>query len=505
MDIPIDRSREPGRLAGKRSAELPVQRGVIGLPHQVPYPDPGEVHRTGAKAQFHLTFLVRTARERTHFKDPPAFLGLVGTPGIKSHAVPRANRTGQPEAYAIPSDLEDFAEKDPAFFSEAGMGQFLVVDAAEPTGVQPPRKRHLQFIPRRRRRNALVWLPRSELIQRLSVNPSDAGHVLRRLETSFDFQGSDSALDELWQDLQSGKILRRQQITAVAQVHGASIRHQFVGQPAGLRAFAAIGAAATQGFAGQALSGVSHAQGAVDEHLQRKCRRLPAGIRLGRADRLDFLQRIFPGQHHQLATQLPDQLHPRGAGHRHLGTRMNRKIGRQPANQPTDADILHDGCVHAGGDEAAQIFGGGRKLVGKHQRIERHVTPHAPPVQKRHQRREIGCGEIARPHPGIEAVESEIDGVRPILHGRAGALPIPGGCEELGEEPAGKGRRFHGHGNRTLVIRRAKVESPSSRGGARRPAPVSSICPGSEMRSPIGILFWTGHLIAPSRSQECSP
>ena len=115
---------------------------------------------------------------------------------------------------------------------------------------------------------------------------------------------------------------------------------------------------------------------------------------------------------------------------------MNRKIRRQLTNQPADTHVLHNGRIDAGCDDRPQIFLGGRQLVREHQRVERNVTANPAPVQKLHQLRQRCLREIVRAHPGVEPVETKIDGVSPILDRRPRTFPITSRREQLGQTSA---------------------------------------------------------------------
>ena len=63
---------------------------------------------------------------------------------------------------------------------------------------------------------------------------------------------------------------------------------------------------------------------------------------------------------------------------------MNRKIRREPADQPAKARVLHNDRVNARRNHGAQVFFGIREFVLEGQRVERHVAAHAAPVEKFH-------------------------------------------------------------------------------------------------------------------------
>ncbi len=96
-----------------------------------------------------------------------------------------------------------------------------------------------------------------------------------------------------------------------------------------------------------------------------------------------------------------------------------------------NAHVLHNRRVHAGGDDGAQIIFRVGQFVFKNERVESDVALHAAPVQKFHQLRQIGLGEIVRAHPRVEFFEAEINRVRAVFDGGLGAFPIAGGREQF--------------------------------------------------------------------------
>src|SRR4051794_29950657 len=100
-------------------------------------------------------------------------------------------------------------------------------------------------------------------------------------------------------------------------------------------------------------------------------------------------------------------------------------------DQTTNANILNDGGINTGGNEAAEIISSSRKFVRKNERIERDISFHASVMQIRHQLRKVRLGKIARPHPGVESVQTEINRVRAIFHGSTRAVPVTGRRQQL--------------------------------------------------------------------------
>ncbi len=266
--LEVQRTPEADGVACERLAQPPLQFRVAGFPDLVPRPDAAEINVTLPEREHDFP---RPASVRPpNCVNPAALLGFVRPTGVEHHAVAGLKRAFEPDAHAGGGDVPDLAQEHAALFGEARVDQRLVVDAPEPARVQPARKGHLHLVQPFRKRGGRGCVPaRRHGIQRLAVNPGDAGDVLRGLQPAFDLERRHAQPHQIGDHLDAREVLRAEQVTAVAQRHGAAIGHQLVRQAAGLRAFAAVGRAAAEGFAGQALARVGHAQRAVDKDLQR--------------------------------------------------------------------------------------------------------------------------------------------------------------------------------------------------------------------------------------------
>jgi hypothetical protein len=156
----------------------------------------------------------------------------------------------------------------------------------------------------------------------------------------------------------------------------------------------------------------------------------------------DFLERTFARQHHQVAAQFPGKFHPGRARDGHLRRSMDGKIRRQPPDQTANANVLDDGGIDARRNQRSQITLRIGHLIGEDQRVERHITLDAAPVQKLHQLRQFSLAEIIGPHPRIEPFQAEVNGVRAVFDRGFGALPI-----------ARRGEQFRAGRRRTKVVR----------------------------------------------------
>src|SRR4029434_8795777 len=119
----------------------------------------------------------------------------------------------------------------------------------------------------------------------------------------------------------------------------------------------------------------------------------------------------FASEDDQVASQFPGKLDAGSAGDGQLGGNVDGKIARQTADQPADANILHDGSVDTCGNHRAQELLGLSNFVFENQSVERNVPFGATTMQELHQPWQIGFGEVVGPHAGVEFFESEIDGI----------------------------------------------------------------------------------------------
>ncbi len=107
----------------------------------------------------------------------------------------------------------------------------------------------------------------------------------------------------------------------------------------------------------------------------------------GGTDFLNFLEGTFACEHDEIRAQIAGELDAGSAGHGHLRRCVNREIGRETADKPADADVLYDRCVHAGGNDRAQIIFGIRQLRREDQRVECHVSAYPAAMEKLHELR----------------------------------------------------------------------------------------------------------------------
>ena len=142
-----------------------------------------------------------------------------------------------------------------------------MVGAVKEAVAEPARKRELHFPHITGRELDRPAGPRA--VDRLPVMARDVGHILRRLEASFDLQAGDAELDQAGDQVEGGQVLRAEQVLRFTEVNGLAVADDLVGHAASLGALAAIGRPAAERFAGEALARIRDAERTVNEHFER--------------------------------------------------------------------------------------------------------------------------------------------------------------------------------------------------------------------------------------------
>src|ERR1051325_4535420 len=186
MAVELHRNR-PLKLwvtCNERLAQIPIQFGIAGLPNFVTRMNTRKVQRLSPEGDSHFVRVFR--RRLSDLKHAPAFFVRFRMAVIEYHSISRFQRSCGAEKNAFAFNACDFTEISAAFFSKSRMNQFLIVYAAEPTGVEATGKGHLELI----RLPGTHWRRTGidRRVQRVSVNARDVGHVFRRLEPAFDLQ-----------------------------------------------------------------------------------------------------------------------------------------------------------------------------------------------------------------------------------------------------------------------------------------------------------------------------
>ncbi len=279
----LDQERHALRAVDRqRDAHLPLLRGdalhparhlrVLGLPDHVPGFDQTQVERA----------LVRPAEDqleqagRDHVAGVQAAAGLVvlGFALIEEHAVARLQlrRLGLRAHQHLPRPRVHFldaADQHAAVPRIEAVHQLLVIGPVEEAVREAARVAVAQLLLVARRQRGRAHRPRG--VERAAVLVDDVGDVLGALHAALDLETGDAGFEQVGKQVVGRQIARGQEILELlvaARGVAAAVDDQIVGQPAALRALAAVGAAMLQSLAGQALAAPAHAKGAVDEALQ---------------------------------------------------------------------------------------------------------------------------------------------------------------------------------------------------------------------------------------------
>ena len=186
----------------------------------------------------------------------------------------------------------------------------------------------------------------------------------------------------------------------------------------------------------------------MHKHLQRHAGLAP--------DLHDLFNRQFPRHHHPLHPEFLRQGDRLGAGERHLGRRVERKVGAGCPDQPRCADILNQHSIDPGSGQPHRHLLQPAELVAEHQRVERGIALQPPAMEQGQETRHVCQRKIGGSGPGIEAlIEAKIDRIGPIFDRCLHAFPIP----RRGEEFGGGGRPVGCHAAEYRGGKRARAGS----------------------------------------------
>ena len=284
-----------------------------------------------------------------------------------------------------------------------------------------------------------------DAVQQLAVMRGGILDVGDILQPAFYLERADAGIGQGTQVGALVIVLHRQQVFVVSDDAALTI-FQRVGQAAGLRAFAAVGAAPGVGVADVALAGKRHAERAMDEEFEHGC--LGTGA-YRVADGQDLRQRQFARQHHLREADIgeePGLLRCADVG-LGRGVQLDR---RQVKLQQTH--VLHDqgvrpGLVHLPGQAACRL-----NFVIPENGVEGDEDPGVETVRVGRRPLDVGhgvAGVVARP----EGRPADINRVGAMLDRLDGDVGVAGGGEEFeggcrrdvhglaGLESAGDGRR----------------------------------------------------------------
>ena len=374
--------------------------------------------------------------------DEAALLAFGRLALVEDHAVAGLERAFEAHRHAVGGDVDDRAEIGATLLAEAGVDELLVIDTAEPARMQAARERHLHrvvlFLTDLQGGAVGVGAFGESIpggVYRAAIGLRDGGDVFGGLQAALDLQGADAGADQVGHDFDAGEILRGEEIGLVAEVADHAVDYEFIGQAAGLGAFAAVGRAAAERLARQALAGISDTESSMHEDLEVERFALGGLFRL---HLLHLRNRDLTAQDGQRGAEAAGVIDARRARHRHLGRGVDREVGGDPADESADARVLDDGGVDAGRDDRAERARGFGQFVGEDQRIEGHVALHAAAVQVGHELRQVGLFEVLGPDAGVEAADAEEHRIGAVLDRRADAVPFAGRGEDFGLTEGGE-------------------------------------------------------------------
>ncbi|MNG73123.1 hypothetical protein D3C79_315660 [compost metagenome] len=172
-------------------------------------------------------------------------------------------------------------------------------------------------------------------VELFAVMGSDVLHIAHVLVAAFDLERTHAGIDQVGQVGGLVVVFHRQQVL-LERHHAALVVFQGVGQTAGLRAVATVGAAARLRVGDIALAGEGHAQRAVNEELD-------GCVGFGR-DGANFLQVQLTGQHQLREAGLVEELGPgQGAD---VGLGAGVQLDRRDI-QLHHPQVLHDQRIDA--------------------------------------------------------------------------------------------------------------------------------------------------------------
>ena len=272
-------------------------------------------------------------------------------------------------------------------------------------------------------------LPRHREVDRAAVGGGRCGHILGPFEPPLNLEAGDAGGDEFGHLLHRHQVLRREQILGIAEIVLLAVEDEVVGQAAGLRALAAVGAAAAPGLARETLAAVGDAEGAMHKDLDLHGR--------GGGDLFDLGDGEFACEHHPLHAQAGGPGAALRGGDGHLRGAVDGELGRKLTHEAYHAGILDDDRIDAGVGHHADPVGDGRELVVEDEGVEGHKALHAAGVEGLHHLGELFGREVGGAGAGGEVGEAEVDGVGARLDGGAELGPAPDRGEEFGLEGAG--------------------------------------------------------------------
>ena len=263
---------------------------------------------------------------------------------------------------------------------------------------------------RRARQIAAVF---DDGVQHLTVVRGDILHVAHIFITPFNLEGTDARINQRAQVGGLIVILHGEEVF-FERHYAALIVFQGIRQTAGLRTVATVGATARLGVGNVALTGIGHAQRAVDKELDRRVCRL--------VDITDLIQVQLTGQNDLRKADVGEELRLLHRADITLGTgvQFNRRN-----IQLQNPHVLNNQGIDAGlieiGDQSLRRL----QLIIMKNGVQGHEHFRPETVGERHQ-----VGNIAQAVAGVmagtKARAANVDGVRAVKDRFAGNGGVTG-------------------------------------------------------------------------------
>jgi hypothetical protein len=100
------------------------------------------------------------------------------------------------------------------------------------------------------------------------------------------------------------------------------------------------------------------------------------------------------------------------------------QLRRYLASEPRQPGILYDNRVHTRLGQPDQNLFGVSEFISEDQGVKRHKASDIVSPKVFHDFRQLFRPKIISPHPGVEPLQPEVDGVRPVRDGRPQAFPV---------------------------------------------------------------------------------
>jgi hypothetical protein len=169
------------------------------------------------------------------------------------------------------------------------------------------------------------------------------------------------------------EVLRREQVTTIAQILERAVDNEFVRQPTCLCALAAIRAPLSERFAREALPRIGDAQRTVDESFQRD---------FGVVKLRKFAERGLAGNDDAFDAKSLRKRNALGRSDGHLRRSVNVHVHAKFARQNGNTEVLHDHHIHASVIEQDQFALSISEFVGEDKCVERAESANIVLVKK---------------------------------------------------------------------------------------------------------------------------